>query len=130
MTLPLPTIIHVDGVKYRVSYDDEVESHGTHVIGAVSCAQLLIRIDQTVAVEVQIATLWHEAIHAVLYHAGIEDHPEAMMRVLGYGLSRLMATNPELVAQTIQAFSVTDRPDSQPESKSFDAIRELTKQGS
>lgn len=83
---------------HRVNGDGQkVWLHGHVVYGD---AEIRVAYDQDE--QVKIAVLWHEALHAMLYAAGLDDSEfESHIRALGYGLVQLVRDNPALVQATI-----------------------------
>ena len=62
---------------------------------------LSIRVNQENAPAVKVVSLWHEAIHGILTQAG-QDHSEAIVEALSYGLVALVKDNPELIKATCE----------------------------
>lgn len=62
-----------------------------------------IRVEQDMTPTMKAAALWHESLHAILYHAGHTEHPEPVIIALGYALVQFVRDNPELVKFTQEA---------------------------
>lgn len=61
-----------------------------------------IKIEVGNCVDVQVVTLWHEALHGILTVAGHNDQPEGLIEPLAYGLVALIRDNPELITLTLK----------------------------
>lgn len=79
--------------------DDGGKRCGLH--GDIQWANAQIRVASDQTEQVKVAVLWHEAVHGILNNAGMNDHPEALVQALGYGLVQLVRDNPELVRLTM-----------------------------
>ena len=49
----------------------------------------------------KVRVLWHEILHGVMSHAGIDDQSEQLIEVLAYGIVDLLRNNPDLVKLTL-----------------------------
>ena len=74
----------------------EDDEQGKLLNGQVIYHKLAIEINPNVHPAMQPIVVLHEALHAVLGHAGIE-HDESTVMALGYGVADLLRDNPELV---------------------------------
>jgi hypothetical protein len=98
--------LKIGAVKYTVKERDDLHTtsddgrklalHG-HIVWA--SAEIRIASDQTD--DMKVCTLWHEALHGILQNAGQDDHPEALIIALGYGIVALLRENPQLAELTI-----------------------------
>lgn len=94
--------IKVGAVRYSVIEKTDLHSvdsderkvflHGQIVYDAAE-----IRVCHEQSQDVKVAAVLHESIHAILNQAGHQEHSEAMVVALGYGLLALLRDNPELV---------------------------------
>lgn len=102
----LPAQVQIGPISYTVKEVDDLHTtdadgkkkwlHG-HIV--YDDAKINVANDQ--CDDMKVATIWHEILHGMLDQAGIDDHPEALIRMLGYGLVRLLRDNPDLVQATI-----------------------------
>jgi hypothetical protein len=78
-----------------------VNDEGKHVAlhGRIDYAKTRIQVTQRQTDQMKVSTLWHEALHGILAQAG-QDHEEALIEALGYGITQLIQDNPELVKFT------------------------------
>ncbi len=77
--------------------------------GSMNEAMGKIQLNADYCPDTQIASLWHEALHGILNHAGIEEQPEPIVDALCYGLVALVWDNP-LGECVRQLAAVTPRP--------------------
>lgn len=97
----------IGAVCYEVVYEPDlhfVDDDGKKqtLYGQINHPTARIRINAEHAPDMQTATLWHEALHGILEQAGMDDHPEDAIRILGYGIVRLIMDNPGLVDVTLK----------------------------
>lgn len=59
-----------------------------------------IRLSGELTGDLQRVTMWHEIVHGILEQAGVDDHPETIIRLLGFGLVQIIRDNPELIQWT------------------------------
>lgn len=69
--------------------------------GHIIYGESVIKVDRYHSPDMKVVVTWHEVLHGLLDQAGVEDHPEDVVRALGYGLVRLIRDNPALVAMTV-----------------------------
>lgn len=91
--------IKIGGLDYEIEEvqnlctEDGVKRLNGHIIYD-SCK---IRIDQGLSQQVKNVYMWHEIIHGILTHAGIDNHDEAHIGALSYGIVQVLKDNPFLV---------------------------------
>lgn len=90
--------IKIGGLDYEV---EEVQNlcaeDGTKRLnGHIIYDSCKIRIDQGLNQQVQTVCMWHEIIHGILTQAGIDNHDEAHIEALSYGIVQVLRDNPEL----------------------------------
>lgn len=77
------------------------EGERTWLHGDVRYRKQRIRVERRLPEDKKVVTLWHEAIHAILEQAGINDESEQLVIALSYGLVSLIQDNPALVKMTV-----------------------------
>lgn len=92
----------IGGVTYDVSFveglkDFRDDNTFRNLHGDIGYGSTDIRIESRQSEQIQRVTLLHEAIHAILHQAGHDDHPEAMVIALGFGLYDLLRNNEGLL---------------------------------
>lgn len=102
----LPDRVLIGPISYSVkeiddlhSVDDEGKKKWLH--GHIMYADALIKVANDQSDDMKITTVWHELLHGIMDQAGIDEHPESLIRMLGYALVRLVQDNPELIKVTI-----------------------------
>lgn len=102
----LPDKVRIGPISYVVKLVDDLHTTDADgkkqwLHGHILFADAIIKVAEDQAADLKIATIWHEALHGMMNQAGIEDHPERLIRMLGYGLVQLIRDNPALVKATI-----------------------------
>jgi hypothetical protein len=98
--------VKIGAVDYTCKEIDDlhyVRDDGTKAIlfGHILYERSEIQVEKKLSHDMKVITLWHEVIHAILEQAGIDEHPENVIKVLGYGMARVIRDNPQLVSLTI-----------------------------
>lgn len=105
------TQVNIEGYEYEVNYiagltcDDESDK----VDGCIDFTHRRIEIEAGMDAKNRISTVYHEAIHALIRHSGLDEFvdpkiEEAICAMLGRALPKLLTDNPDLVAQVFQSF--------------------------
>jgi hypothetical protein len=81
---------------------EDAEGRKRHLNGHILHTEGQIKIEEELSPDMQLVTLWHEALHGILTVAGHDDQPENVIIPLGYGLVSLLRDNPELVQLTLE----------------------------
>lgn len=102
----LPDKVQIGPISFQVkevddlhTTDDDGKKKWLH--GHILYADATIKVASDQVEDMKVATIWHEALHGLMDQAGMDEHPEAIIRMLGYGLVRLIRDNPTLVQATI-----------------------------
>lgn len=83
---------------HTVHDDGEVEPDN----GRLFYNKATIELSDDIAPDVLPVALWHEALHALLYQAGIVEHDETIVHALAYGIVQVMRDNQLLVTMTTE----------------------------
>lgn len=75
------------------------------LLGCVDYTKREIEIDAALSPPAAIDTVWHEVVHAILYHAGHTEQNENQVLALGYGIIDFLRNNPAVVKATIEGAS-------------------------
>lgn len=96
--------VKVGAIVYRVMEVERLVASGRKVFGEVEHAACVIRIEATNGPQTKRQTLWHEAIHLILTHAGRtkESNDENLVDALAYGVMGVVQDNPWL-AEAVEA---------------------------
>lgn len=105
--MTLPDTIKIGPVEYAVKKKTDLHTVNTegkklYLNGHVSFDDLEIRIAHETPDQQKVCILWHEAVHAMLYHAGQDNDDEPKVLALGYALVQFVRDNPELVKLTLE----------------------------
>lgn len=99
--------LKIGAITYKVSLHDDLhttnsEGRTVYLNGHILHSEAMVKLDAALSPDMQIATLWHEALHGILTVSGHDEQPENVIIPLGYGLVSLLRDNPELVALTVK----------------------------
>ncbi len=102
----LPEQVQIGPVSYAVKEVDDLHTTDEDgkkkwLHGHIVYADATIKVAGDQSEDMKITTIWHELLHGLMDQAGVDDHPEALIRMLGYGLVRLIRDNPALVQATV-----------------------------
>ena len=92
----LPDTIRIGGTDYTVIERKDLRDGNTGLNGQIVYNDAEIRIEDDMTPHVKWVTLWHEALHGLLEHAGMGDHKEELILALGYGVTQALRDNPWL----------------------------------
>lgn len=102
----LPTKVKIGPVDYAIEVVDNLHYHDSEDRRQLLHGQVLfnaaeIKIDSDQSDRIKCMVIWHEALHALLYQAGIDGVTEETVRMLGYALPGFIQDNPELMLMTL-----------------------------
>ncbi len=90
----VPEKIRVGGSDYDVQFKKDIDDKDS--IGRCKYSERKIQVKKGIHEEVVLCTIWHEAIHLVLFNAGQTNHDEATVWQLEAGIIQLLRDNPYL----------------------------------
>lgn len=98
--------IKIGPINYVVSEQKDLHTVGDEgrkvfLNGHIQHSEATIKLDVELSHDMQVTTLWHEALHGILAVAGQDDPPEKVIITLGYGIVSLLRDNPDLIAMTL-----------------------------
>lgn len=99
--MKIPDKVRIGGVDYAIVYEDTVRNAATLLYGEINYNNSVIRLSRTDAsgFHKQCITLWHEIIHGVVEHLGIDlEHSteEQIVTALAKGVYQVMQDNPAM----------------------------------
>lgn len=92
--------LRVSGREYTISFCSEpLEriSERLSVVGEINQMDGVIKLTDGLCRDQTLLTVLHEALHGVLYNAGIDEHDEAVIQVFSHGIHQLLSDNKWLV---------------------------------
>lgn len=89
--------VQIGPIVYEVLHLPDLCGPSGALMGDFNASRARIRINADDDPQVQIVTLWHELIHALLYTAGYRDHDEQQIDALAHGLVQVLRDNPEII---------------------------------
>jgi hypothetical protein len=87
--------IVIGGITYEVEGQDLLrnEDTGDYLYGAICYHENKLRLMTGMGSQHQMVTLWHEILHALLAHAGHEEHPEDLLDLMAFGIVGVLQAN-------------------------------------
>ena len=90
--------VHIGEYDYTIEETERIfASDGEFASGLVTYADALIQLSKEEHPQFRSQTLLHEILHVILNQAGFEDHSEAVIEALSYGLIQVIRENPQLI---------------------------------
>ena len=94
--MKIPEKIRIGGVDYAVNYEDNVVLGARLCYGAINYEESTISLSNTRGTEHQhrCITLWHEILHGIRNHAGLEiKNEEAVVDMFAKGIYQVLQDN-------------------------------------
>lgn len=101
--------IKIGGTTYPVIDRDDLHDNHKPLYGWIKFNTMEILISTELGPQARYTVLWHEIVHGILNHAGLDEHDERMVMALGYGIVQVLRDNPELLA-LLETTSPKDTP--------------------
>lgn len=92
----LPPIIRIGGIDYTVVAQKDLRDGDTWLNGHIVYNECEVRIEEQLTPHKQWIVAWHETLHGLLEHAGMDEHDEKFIIALGYGVAQALRDNPWL----------------------------------
>ncbi len=92
----LPAIIRIGGIDYTVVERKDLRDGDTGLNGHILYNDCEIRVESEMTLHKKWVTIWHEALHGLLEHSGMDEHEEKIVIALGYGVTQALRDNPWL----------------------------------
>ena len=89
-----PLVYQVVEVERFAEPDDN--GRYTRYYGQIDYGEQVIRLEANMSPERKWLTLWHEIVHALMEQAGLNQHDEQVVTILGYGIPAVLQDNPWL----------------------------------
>ncbi len=88
----LPETIRIGGTDYEVFQVKELRDGTVWLNGQILFDVCKIKIESELSEHRKFLVLWHETIHGILEHAGMDDD-ENLVKALGYGITQVLRDN-------------------------------------
>jgi len=88
--------VKIGGIVYQVQLVPDLADGKQKLDGHIQYRPCLIQIEAQLAEQMQMLTLWHEILHAMLTQAGQKQLPEPVIEALTYGIFQALRDNPKL----------------------------------
>lgn len=92
----LPKLIRIGGIDFTVVERKDLRDGDTWLNGHILYNLCEIRIEEELTLHKKWIVAWHEVLHGLLEHAGMDDHEEKIIAALGYGVTQALRDNPWL----------------------------------
>jgi hypothetical protein len=86
----------IGGISYKVEHVHALRDGDQILDGHIRYSPSLIQLDAGLGPQAAYVTLWHEILHALLTHAGRDNHDETQISALAYGIAQVLRDNPWL----------------------------------
>ncbi len=94
--MKIPESIRINGVEYTIRNTENLNDGRQMLDGRITYGDSLIQIKADQGHQHKCIILWHEIVHGILYHAGVElddDTEEKIAEALGFGLYQVLQDN-------------------------------------
>lgn len=94
--MKIPKSIRIGGVEHQISYVPNLRYENQLAYGHISFEDCVIELSDTdgVAHEKRCQTLWHEILHGIRNHAGLEiEDEEAVVDMFAKGIYQVLQDN-------------------------------------
>jgi hypothetical protein len=89
----LPKHIRIGGTDYALSEIADLRDGDLDLNGHITYNDQTINIEAKMSPHVKWLTVWHEVLHGILSHAGIDEQDEQTVLALGYGITQVLRDN-------------------------------------
>jgi len=89
-----PQSIRIGPVDYQIVVVENLISDDQKLNGQIMYNPSVIKLDEDMGPQMTRKVLWHETLHAILTHAGIDNEPENIVDALAYGIIAILRDNP------------------------------------
>lgn len=92
-------VIRIGGIDYEVEEVPNLctEDGTKRLNGHILYDSCRIRIDENLSQQTKSLVMWHEILHGILTHAGVQEQSEAQIEALSYGIVQVLRDNPQLL---------------------------------
>ena len=93
--------VKIGGTTYQVlDCEDLRDETYNRLDGRFTGGQTTIQLSAALSTQGRYAILWHEIVHGILIHAGMDEivDEERLVSALGYGIVQVLRDNPDLIA--------------------------------
>ena len=94
--MKIPESVRIGGVEYRILRAEPSLNDGIHMLcGQIDYQKSLIRLsDEVKGREQECITLWHEILHGIRNHAGVQiEDEETAVEMFAKGIYQVLADN-------------------------------------
>jgi hypothetical protein len=89
--------IKIGGIIFQVIREHELRHpDGRRLDGHIKYGECEIAIDDSLPYQAEMQTIWHETIHGILTHAGIDKISESLVDAIAYGVMMILYDNPQM----------------------------------
>ena len=90
--------VKIGAIEYKIVEEKGLtdSSGDTKLDGRCGWHNCEIHIEKKMSLQTKQLTVWHEVIHAILIHAGVNKHDEQLINILSYGIMDVLENNPEM----------------------------------
>ena len=94
--MKIPESVRIGGVEYAVQYEPNLRKDNNLLYGAINYDESTITLSQTDGTghQMRCITLWHEILHGIRNHAGIQiENEEEVVDMFARGIYQVLQDN-------------------------------------
>jgi hypothetical protein len=88
--------LKIGPINYRIKKVSKLNNGSSRLYGQIEYSQDIIRIAKDNKPQKARQSLWHEALHGILFNAGYRDEDEQLVDILASGIMEIINENPKM----------------------------------
>jgi Zn-dependent peptidase ImmA (M78 family) len=88
--------IKIGPINYKIKGVNKLNNESEILYGQIEYGKNVIRLNNRNKNQKNRQTLWHEAIHGILFNAGCRDEDEQLVHILASGIMEIINENPKM----------------------------------
>ena len=97
--------IKIGAIDYPILDRDDLHDNHKPLYGWIKFNTMEIILSTELGPQARYVVLWHEVVHGILNHAGIDDSDEKLINALAYGVVQVLRDNPALLTLLNEVYS-------------------------
>lgn len=88
--------LKIGPIDYKIKKVKVLNNGSGRLYGQIEYSKDIIRLDSANEPQKNRQSLWHEALHGILFNAGFRDEDEALVDILASGIMEIINENPKM----------------------------------